>query len=77
MCVSATCPPRKECETRRSACNHAIGLCDVPPLKPNGTVCSKGSCQGGVCAGVGGAEPRCRLYGPFKFDHSCNNQADS
>jgi hypothetical protein len=58
MCVGVTCPAqRDECETRRKTCVRATGLCTAPP-KENGTLCSIGSCQGGVCTGGWGLAPR-------------------
>ena len=58
MCVGVTCPGElDECETRRKTCNRATGLCTAPP-KADGTPCSIGSCQGGVCTGGWGPAPR-------------------
>jgi hypothetical protein len=77
MCVNVTCPAPRECEETAGACDHATGVCGSAPSKANGTVCTIGSCQGGVCTGGGRAEPRCRLCGLFGFDHSRIEQADS
>ena len=54
MCVGVACAVPGECESAAGACNHATGVCGVPPPKANGTLCSIGSCQAGVCTGGGG-----------------------
>ena len=75
MCVGVTCPAPKECEQRPGLCNKATGLCGAPPPKPNGTLCSIGSCQGGVCTGgvssIAAQRPclRCGLARPPKFPY--------
>ncbi|GBF89554.1 hypothetical protein Rsub_02272 [Raphidocelis subcapitata] len=53
LCLNITCPAPTECESAGGVCDEATGLCGAPTIKPNGTSCSNGTCQGGVCT------PRC------------------
>ena len=51
LCADITCLPALECQSAAGACDPATGLCGAAPPKANGTVCSIGFCQGGVCTG--------------------------
>lgn len=51
QCAAGTpidCSAKDECENN-GACEPATGACVAAPPKPDGTPCSKGSCQSGVC----------------------------
>lgn len=47
-CVGVRCP-RLECQRAAGVCNPATGTCGAGTPKADGTTCSKGTCQGGVC----------------------------
>ena len=49
-CVGVRCP-RLECQRAAGVCNPATGTCGAGTPKADGTTCSKGTCQGGVCKG--------------------------
>ncbi|GBF89568.1 hypothetical protein Rsub_02286 [Raphidocelis subcapitata] len=52
LCLNVTCPAPTECESAGGICDETTGLCGAPTIKPNGTTCSTGTCQGGVCTGL-------------------------
>ena len=47
-CASAGCPAPDECQTQ-GACDSTTGLCAPNPPKSDGTSCSAGVCEKGVC----------------------------
>jgi hypothetical protein len=56
-----------ECETASGTRDPVTGLCGAGPPKQDGTPCSAGSCQGGVCRGG----RLCCAVGPPPTSYAC------
>jgi hypothetical protein len=67
LCFGVSCAAPGECESAAGNCDPTTGLCGSAPPQPDGTLCSAGSCQAGVCTGRGWAVPRCCLNGAYSW----------